>query len=199
MTGEDPPGLVAFDPIWLAGFRINGRKISNYRWGRAFLAGDVAHVQSPAGGQGMNTGCRTHSTCLETGARGSRDVRRASARQLWPRTQQGRALQQREQSCTRSYSRSKTDACIRIRQSVRPADRVAMQDDVNRVEHPVAIGSQRCDGLRYQRNRNRADVEQPGSIFGAIHQQARARTSTSPCIGRETGATKRVVAGMAWC
>jgi 2-polyprenyl-6-methoxyphenol hydroxylase-like FAD-dependent oxidoreductase len=51
-----PPGMVAFDPIWLAGFRINGRKVSNYRWGRAFLAGDAAHVHSPAGGQGMNTG-----------------------------------------------------------------------------------------------------------------------------------------------
>ena len=56
MTGEDPPGLVAFDPIWLAGFRINGRKISNCRCGRGFLAGDAAHVQSPVGGQGMNTG-----------------------------------------------------------------------------------------------------------------------------------------------
>jgi 2-polyprenyl-6-methoxyphenol hydroxylase-like FAD-dependent oxidoreductase len=51
-----PPGLVAFDPIWLAGFRINGRKVSSYRWGRAFLVGDAAHVHSPAGGQGMNTG-----------------------------------------------------------------------------------------------------------------------------------------------
>src|SRR5580700_3276274 len=51
-----PPGMVAFDPIWLAGFRINGRKVANYRWGRAFLAGDAAHVHSPAGGQGMNTG-----------------------------------------------------------------------------------------------------------------------------------------------
>ena len=51
-----PPGLVAFDPIWLAGFRINGRKVSDYRWGRAFLVGDAAHVHSPAGGQGMNTG-----------------------------------------------------------------------------------------------------------------------------------------------
>jgi hypothetical protein len=27
-----------------------------YRWGRAFLAGDAAHIHSPAGGQGMNTG-----------------------------------------------------------------------------------------------------------------------------------------------
>ena len=51
-----PKGLTAFDPIWLAGFRINGRKVKNYRWGRAFLVGDAAHIHSPAGGQGMNTG-----------------------------------------------------------------------------------------------------------------------------------------------
>jgi 2-polyprenyl-6-methoxyphenol hydroxylase-like FAD-dependent oxidoreductase len=51
-----PGGLKAFDPIWLTGFRINGRKVSKYRWGRAFLLGDAAHVHSPAGGQGMNTG-----------------------------------------------------------------------------------------------------------------------------------------------
>jgi len=51
-----PRGMIAFDPIWLAGFRINGRKVSSYRWGRAFLCGDAAHVHSPAGGQGMNTG-----------------------------------------------------------------------------------------------------------------------------------------------
>jgi 2-polyprenyl-6-methoxyphenol hydroxylase-like FAD-dependent oxidoreductase len=51
-----PAGLAAYDPIWLAGFRINGRKVSRYRWGRVFLAGDAAHVHSPAGGQGMNTG-----------------------------------------------------------------------------------------------------------------------------------------------
>ncbi len=51
-----PGGLKAFDPIWLAGFRINGRKVSQYRWGRVFLAGDASHVHSPAGGQGMNTG-----------------------------------------------------------------------------------------------------------------------------------------------
>src|SRR5580698_6383262 len=48
--------MTAHDPIWLAGFRINGRKCSSYRWGRAFLCGDAAHVHSPAGGQGMNTG-----------------------------------------------------------------------------------------------------------------------------------------------
>jgi hypothetical protein len=48
--------MTAYDPIWLAGFRINGRKVASYRYGRAFLCGDAAHVHSPAGGQGMNTG-----------------------------------------------------------------------------------------------------------------------------------------------
>jgi 2-polyprenyl-6-methoxyphenol hydroxylase-like FAD-dependent oxidoreductase len=50
------PGMTAYDPIWLAGFRINGRKVASYRYGRAFVCGDAAHVHSPAGGQGMNTG-----------------------------------------------------------------------------------------------------------------------------------------------
>lgn len=49
-------GFRAEDPVWLSNFRINGRKVDAYRRGRAFLAGDAAHIHSPAGGQGMNTG-----------------------------------------------------------------------------------------------------------------------------------------------
>ncbi len=51
-----PGGIQASSPIWLASFRINERKVADYRAGRVFLAGDAAHIHSPAGGQGMNTG-----------------------------------------------------------------------------------------------------------------------------------------------
>lgn len=51
-----PGGITASAPIWLASFRINERKVADYRAGRVFLAGDAAHIHSPAGGQGMNVG-----------------------------------------------------------------------------------------------------------------------------------------------
>ncbi len=44
------------DPRWMAYFRINYRLAERYRQGRVFLAGDAAHLVSPAGGHGMNTG-----------------------------------------------------------------------------------------------------------------------------------------------
>lgn len=41
---------------WTSAFRINRRLADRYRHGRLLIAGDAAHVHSPFGGQGMNTG-----------------------------------------------------------------------------------------------------------------------------------------------
>ncbi|MEU5884701.1 FAD-dependent monooxygenase [Spirillospora sp. NPDC047279] len=44
------------DARWTSRFHSDERQVPRYRAGRVFLAGDAAHVHSPAGGQGMNTG-----------------------------------------------------------------------------------------------------------------------------------------------
>jgi hypothetical protein len=67
---------------FLSRYRLHRRVASVFRSGRAFLAGDAAHVHSPVGGQGMNTGiqargppirapCRplTSSGCMQVAAR----------------------------------------------------------------------------------------------------------------------------------
>ena len=44
------------DLVWSSYFHLNNRMADRLRSGRVFLAGDAAHVHSPAGAQGMNTG-----------------------------------------------------------------------------------------------------------------------------------------------
>ncbi len=44
------------NPRWLSLFRLHHRGVDRYRQANAFVAGDAAHIHSPAGGQGMNTG-----------------------------------------------------------------------------------------------------------------------------------------------
>jgi 2-polyprenyl-6-methoxyphenol hydroxylase-like FAD-dependent oxidoreductase len=51
-----PGRSVATDLVWGSRFRIHHRVADSYRAGRLLLAGDAAHVHSPAGGQGMNLG-----------------------------------------------------------------------------------------------------------------------------------------------
>src|SRR4029077_16491411 len=41
---------------WFSTYHVHHRVTDHFRKGRAFLLGDAAHIHSPAGGQGMNTG-----------------------------------------------------------------------------------------------------------------------------------------------
>ncbi|WP_344015345.1 FAD-dependent monooxygenase [Streptomyces thermospinosisporus] len=51
-----PERLILRDAVWMTDFRLHNRGAARYRAGRCFLAGDAAHIHSPAGAQGMNTG-----------------------------------------------------------------------------------------------------------------------------------------------
>lgn len=52
-TGD---GVRVRDPVWTSAFSVHHRAAVRYRSERVFVAGDAAHVHSPAGAQGMNTG-----------------------------------------------------------------------------------------------------------------------------------------------
>lgn len=53
--GVTSPATVT-EVVWGSRFRVHHRVADTYRAGRVLIAGDAAHVHSPAGGQGMNTG-----------------------------------------------------------------------------------------------------------------------------------------------
>jgi 2-polyprenyl-6-methoxyphenol hydroxylase-like FAD-dependent oxidoreductase len=70
VTVEDVQAMVSgrfklnvsfYDPVWISVFGINTRMVPTMNRGHVFLAGDAAHVHSPVGGQGMNTGIQIRS------------------------------------------------------------------------------------------------------------------------------------------
>jgi 2-polyprenyl-6-methoxyphenol hydroxylase-like FAD-dependent oxidoreductase len=56
LDARSPGQAHVHEAVWGSRFRVHHRVADHYRAGRLLLAGDAAHVHSPAGGQGMNTG-----------------------------------------------------------------------------------------------------------------------------------------------
>jgi len=54
--GPQRERALVHEVVWGSRFRVHHRVAESYRAGRILLAGDAAHVHSPAGGQGMNAG-----------------------------------------------------------------------------------------------------------------------------------------------
>jgi 2-polyprenyl-6-methoxyphenol hydroxylase-like FAD-dependent oxidoreductase len=56
LAERGPSEMEARSVHWSSYFRVHHRQVANLRVGRVFLAADAAHIHSPIGGQGMNTG-----------------------------------------------------------------------------------------------------------------------------------------------
>jgi len=62
------------DSVWSSRFRVHHRIAESPRKGRVLLCGDAAHVHSPAGGQGMNTGIQDAVALAAVLADGGQDA-----------------------------------------------------------------------------------------------------------------------------
>ncbi|WP_159766941.1 FAD-dependent oxidoreductase [Streptomyces sp. HM190] len=74
LMDERAPGQARITQlVWSSRFRVHHRIAERYREGRLLLAGDAAHVHSPAGGQGMNTGIQDGRALGQAFAEGDLD------------------------------------------------------------------------------------------------------------------------------
>lgn len=66
-----PAGSHVSEILWQTDFSVSLRQVTSYGHGRGYLAGDAAHIHTPAGGRGMNLGIEDASVLAERIVNGS--------------------------------------------------------------------------------------------------------------------------------
>jgi 2-polyprenyl-6-methoxyphenol hydroxylase-like FAD-dependent oxidoreductase len=125
-------GGVLSDLTWATRFRIHCRQVAQYRDDRVFVAGDAAHIHSPVGGQGMNTGIQdAHNLAWKL----------AAVHQGVARSRLLDSFHDERHAVGRSVLRS-TDAATRVGTLRQPAVR-AVRDQVARMLTSFEVIQQR--------------------------------------------------------
>jgi hypothetical protein len=123
----------------MTNFRLHHRAARHYRAGRVFLAGDAAHIHSPAGAQGMNTGIQD---AVNLGWKLAHSVRGVVAASVLDTYETERA------PIGRTVLRF-TDRAFKVSTSMNPVVRLA-RTKVAPLVLPVVLGPRRLRGYAFR-------------------------------------------------
>ncbi len=158
------------DMVWSARFKIHCRQVQAYRDDRVFVAGDAAHIHSPAGGQGMNTGIQdAHNLAWKLA-----EVHRGEAR--------GRLLDtyHAERHAVGQSVLRGTDAATRVGTVKGAAARFA-RDELARFLTSLEVVQQRIG-----RQLSELSVAYEGSALSATHETGLLQARVGLASGAET-------------
>lgn len=183
-----PRGGALSDPTWIAGFRIHARQVDRYRVGRVFLAGDAAHVHSPAGGQGMNLGLQdAHNLAwkLDLACRGAPDTLldsyEAERHPVAAATLAGTDLVTRLGTARSRIARAARDTAARWFAGLPPVrrrvTRTLAELDTAYPDSPIVVGP----GLRAPSGTPRSPVGHTAVLGAGPHADAEARLRLRAC------------------
>ena len=156
---------------WLSTYRIHHRAASRFRDGRCFILGDAAHVHSPAGAQGMNTGLQDAYNLawkLALVATGKADASLLDTFEAERRPVALRLLHTTDRLFQLAVSESWLAGLVRTRLVAKLASRVTRIERIRR----LAFRTVSQIGIRYRGSRLSqtasslpADAPQPGDRF----------------------------------
>ncbi len=185
MVDDPTRGAVRLrDPVWLTRFRLHHRQAARYRDGSAFLAGDAAHIHSPVGAQGMNTGIQDSWNLGWKLAMVSRGVaNERNSRVVQRRTMAGRPHVASRDGSGFRRRREIRDAWI-VCGGTTPPDRTP-RDRASLVAAPYSCDRlSLCLAARYpirkQPCRDGRDAEPPARTEGRRSPARRARSTRRP-------------------